>query len=261
MGAPSRSVRRAAYVVSSLSAFYNGLGIEDPPLTNPVIEAYCGKGLRAGQSSPTRGTYRSVLRRLSPDPRPPLAVSFRGSVAKPAYSATERGELWQIGRSQRRGWRRHSALCLIALSMGAGLRAGEVVAARREDLDLDAGVITVTGKLARRVPLSSQSLAMLCGLSFGDGFLFHPEQADRSYPNFVNNFCLNLTADPAAVRLCMARLRASYLCDHLAAGTPLAEILTLSGIKEVESLLYYSRQVESAPHSKSALRRALAAGL
>jgi integrase len=260
MGTPSRSVRRATYVVSSLSAFYGGLGMDEVPLTNPVIEAYCQKGLAVGRSSPTRGTYRSVLRHLSPDPRPPLAVSFPGSVAKPAYSATERAELWQIARSQRRAWRRHSALCLVALSLGAGLRAGEVVAARRDDLDLATGVITVTGKLGRRVPLGAQCVAVLSLLSFGDSFLFHPEDADRSYPNFVNDFCFNLVADPEAVHLSVARLRASYLCDHLVAGTPLAQILALSGIREVESLLYYSRQVQGAPHSKSALRRALAAG-
>jgi len=242
-----------------MSSFYGGLGIDDAPLTNPVIEAYCVKGLSAGQSSPTRGTYRSVLRGLSREPRPQLAVSFPGSVAKPAYSAAERAELWQIAHSQRRGWRRHSAQCLIALSMGAGLRAGEVVAARREDLDLATGTVRVRGDLARTVPLDAECRAVLGGLSFGEGFLFHPEQAERSYPNFVNDFCLNLTADPAAVHLCVARLRASYVCGHLAAGTPLSRILTLTGIKEVESLLYYSRQVKGAPHSKSALRRALAA--
>jgi integrase len=261
MGTASRSVRRAGYVVSSLSAFYGGLGMDEVPLSNPVIEAYCAKGLAAGQSSPTRGTYRSVLRQLSPDPRPPLAVSFPGSVARPAYSAAERAELWQVARSQRRAWRRHCALCLIALSMGAGLRAGEVVAARRQDLDLARSVITVTGKLERRVPLGPQCLAVLSGLPLGDGFLFHPEEADRAYPNFVNDLCLNLVADPAAVHLCVARMRASYLCDHLAAKTPLSEILALSGIMQVESLLYYSRQVQGAPHSKSALRRELAAGL
>jgi integrase len=260
MGMPSRSVRRATYVVSSMLAFYSGLGMEQVPFTNPAIEAYCLKGLASGQSSATRGTYRSVLRQLSENRRPQLAVSFPGSVAKPAYTAAERAELWQIARSQRRAWRRHSALCLIALSMGAGLRAGEVVAARREDLDLDAGVIAVGGRLERRVPIDARALAVLSRLSFADGFLFHPEPADRAYPNFVNDFCLNLIADPDAVHLCVARLRASYVCDHLATGTPLSEILTLTGIKQVESLLYYSRQVEGAPHSKSALRRARATG-
>ena len=187
-----------------------------------------------------------------------MAVSFPGSSAKPAYSLAERAELWQIAHAQRRAWRRHSALCLIALSLGAGLRAGEVVAARREDLDLGAGVITVRGRLERRVGIGVESLAVLLLLSFGDGFLFHPEEANRAYPNFVNDFCLNLVADPAAVHLCVARLRASYICGHLAGGTALGEVLSLTGIKEVESLLYYSRQVKGAPQSKSELRKALA---
>lgn len=260
MDMPPRSAQRASYVVSSLSAFYGALGMDEVPLTNPVIEAYCEHGLATGRCSPTRGTYRSVLRRLSCDPRPERARGFPGSVARPAYTSAERTELWQIARSQRRAWRRHSALCLIALSMGAGLRAGEVIAARRDDLDLRTGVIAVRGKLERSVPVLGNQLQVLSRLSFGDGFLFHPEEADRAYPNFVNDFCLNLVCDPQAPRLSVARLRASYVCDHLTAGTPLAEVLSLTGIKEVESLLYYSRQVEGALHSKSALRRALAAG-
>jgi integrase len=156
---PPRSARRAGYVVSSLAAFYGGLGIEEVPLVNPVIEAYCLQGLGAGRCAPTRGTYRSVLRRLSPEPRPRRAVGFPGSVAKAAYTAAERAELWQIARAQRRGWRRHSALCLMALSMGAGLRAGEVVAVRRQDLDLGRGVITVVGARPRPVRVVGESLA------------------------------------------------------------------------------------------------------
>jgi hypothetical protein len=56
---------------------------------------------------------------------------------------------------------------------------------------------------------------VLCGLSFGDSFLFHPEEGDRAYPNFVNDFCLNIVADPGAVHLCMARLRASYFTSRV----------------------------------------------
>jgi hypothetical protein len=54
----------------------------------------------------------------------------------------------------------------------------------------------------------------------GDEHLFHPEEADRS-------------------------------C------TRLSELLRVTGILEVESLLYYSRRVESAPQSKAALRALL----
>jgi hypothetical protein len=88
--------------------------------------------------------------------------------------------------------------------------------------------------------------------------LFHPQEADRSYPNFVNDFCRQLVADPAAVKLSANRCRSSFICDHLAAGTPLSVLLEMSGIKEVESLLRYAVHVKDAPHSKAALRRQLA---
>ena len=39
--------------------------------------------------------------------------------------------------------------------------------------------------------------------------------------------------------------------------TRLSELLRVTGILEVESLLYYSRRVESAPQSKAALRALL----
>jgi hypothetical protein len=90
--------------------------------------------------------------------------------------------------------------------------------------------------------------------------LFHPEAADRSYPNFVNDFCRQLEADPGAPRLSVSRARASFICDHLGAGTALAVVLEMTGLAEVESLLRYCRHVETAPQSKAALRATLAAG-
>ncbi|MGH9292243.1 MAG: tyrosine-type recombinase/integrase [Acidimicrobiales bacterium] len=258
---PPPSARRAGYVRGAMASFYEGIGMGDVPLANPAIEAWCLRAI-ADRSKPTRGTYRSVLRQLSPDPRPRVAARFAGSVARPAYSAAERAELWSIACSQPRPWRRRSALCLMALSMGAGLRAGEVVACRREHLDLSAGVIAVSGNRERVVPLGADTAQLLGRLHRRSvaGYLFHPEDAERSYANFVNDFCANLVAEPGSPRLSVARLRASYVCDLLAWGTQLAEILFLTGIEEVESLLYYSRQVPSAPHSKAALRKALAEG-
>jgi integrase len=261
---PSRSLRRATYVVSGLSRFYDNLGMEDPPLVAPVIEAYCKGGLSPERCSSTRGTYRSVLRQLSDDPRPRTAPRFAGSVAQPPYSTGERAELFSIARAQRTSWRRRSALCVICLSMGAGLRAGEIVAARRHDVIVSPlGVqVRVPGNLSRVVPVHGEAAVVLRRLSrgAGDEHLFHPEEADRSYANFVNDFCRHVVSDPSAPKLSVARLRSSFVCDHLRAGTSLSELLRVTGILEVESLLYYCRHVRSAPQSKAALRAQLAAG-
>jgi integrase len=185
-----------------------------------------------------------------------------GDEAQPPYSAAERAELFSIARAQRTAWRRRSALGLIGLGMGAGLRAGEIVAARRGDVvSSPLGVeLHVAGELSRVVPVVGEAAHVLRRLSRGDGdeHLFHPEEANRSYANFVNDFCRHVVHDPSSPKLSVASLRSSFVCDHLSAGTKLAELLALAGIVEVESLLYYSRQVEGAPHSKALLRRALA---
>jgi integrase len=261
MTTTGRPSKRAGYVVRGLSSFYGHLGIDDPPLVVPVIEAYCLRGLSHRRSA-TRGTYRSVLRRLSDDPRPKAAPRFVGSRAQPPYSAAEGAELFVIARAQRTAWRRRSALALVALGMGGGLRAGEIVAARRCDVVVSASGVElhVAGELSRIVPVVGEAAQVLGRLSRGDAalHLFHPEEADRSYANFVNDFCRHVVHDPSSPKLSVARLRSSFVCEHLSAGTKLAELLALTGIHEVESLLYYSRHVEGAPHSKAGLRRALA---
>jgi integrase len=256
-----RSSRRATYVVSGLARFFEDQGICDPPLVAPVIEAYCSAGL-SHRCSSTRGTYRSVLRQLSGAPRPVVATSFVGSRAAPPYRGQDRAELYAIARAQPICWRARSALVLICLSMGAGLRAGEVARARHSDVVISGKAVSihVGGEHPRVVPVLGEEALVLGRLVGGTGgdHLFHPGEADRGYANFVNDFCRSLKRDPAAPKLTVSRLRSSFVCDHLSAGTSLSVLLELTGIIEVESLIYYSRLVRSAPQSKAALRAALA---
>ncbi len=93
----------------------------------------------------------------------------------------------------------------------------------------------------------------------GGGYLFHPEEADRTYKNFVNDFCRQLVCDPGAPRLSVSRCRSSYICDHLATGTRLQVLLEQAGIEDVESLVRYTGHVEGSPRSKAGLRHLLAA--
>jgi integrase len=261
--APGRRAKRVDLVITSLSRFSAREGLGSPPvLVGEVIEAFVAKGL-LGRTPSTRGTYRSVLRQAGG----PASVSGRGLPfsAAPAphpYARAERAELRALALAQPRSWRRQSALALLALGLGAGLRSGEIVAARRADVTEHAGAlrISVGGTTPRTVTLGApyrELLAQVTRDTPGD-HLFHPQEADRSYPNFVNDFCRQLVADPAAVKLSANRCRSSFICDHLAAGTPLSVLLEMGGVKEVESLLRYARHVEGAPHSKAALRHQLA---
>lgn len=247
-------------MLEGLSRFSVGEGIGSfAPLSAEMIEAFCVKGL-PGRTSSTRGTYRSVLRGLSGGGRGSVATPFPGSLAARPYSAAERAELWAIARAQGPSWRRHSALALMCCCIGAGLRVRELLAAHTEDVfrEGETIVISVRGNSARLVPVSSPYDLVLAEL--GDNSprdrLFHPEPADRSYKNFVNDFCAHLVCDPSAPALSALRSRSSFICDHLAARTPLSVIVAISGLQNVESLRRHAVYVQGVPRTNAGLRRA-----
>ncbi len=224
-----------------------------------VIEAFCVTGL-AGRAPATRGTYRSALYRLAaavhgpPGQRP---TPFAGAKAPPPYSPAERAELAAAAAAQRDPAKRSSALAVIVFGIGAGLRPGELVTLRGGDVARHGRRVTVhiTGPAARAVPVTSRYAGRAVELACraGSGHVFRPGPAERGYKNFVTNFARQLEAGPAAPRLTVNRCRSSFICDHLAAGTPLCGLLAITGIREAESLARYARHAVGAP-SKAALR-------
>jgi integrase len=272
MGDPARSQgprqrARAASVLRGLVRFAAGRGVPASAeflVDYDVIEAFCVHGLR-GRASATRGTYRSVLYRLAEPARvgpgtrgTPLA----GAKAPPPYSGQERAELAALARAQRDPASRASALAMVVFGVGAGLRPGELAALRGADLARRGGqiVVRVTGGPApRTVPVAARyaDRAVELAKRAGDGFVFRPGPADRGYKNFVNGFARRLAAGPGAPRPSMSRARSSFICDHLAAGTPIPALLAIAGIAEAESLARHARHVEGvggAGSSKAALR-------
>src|SRR5271154_1317802 len=112
------------------------------------------------------------------------------------------------------------------------------------------------GPAARLVPVPPHYAGRARELArrAGSGFVFRPGPADRSYKNFVSNFTRGLTADPAAPRLSLRRARATFICHHLAAVTPVPVLLAITGITEAGSLARYARHVRGISSSKGALR-------
>ena len=251
-----------APAVRGLSRFAQARGIPaswEFLLDYDVIEAFCVAGL-AGRACSTRGTYRSALYRLAapvhgePGKR---ATPFAGAKAPPPYSPAERAGLAAIAAAQRDPARRASALSVVVFGIGAGLRPGELVSLRGCDVSRRGRQVTVrvSGPAPRVVPVTSGYAGRAAGLarSAGEGYLFRAGPARRGYKNFVANFARTLAADPAAPRLTVSRCRSSFICDHLAAGTPLRELLAITGICQAESLARYARHVDGAP-PKAALR-------
>ena len=255
--------RVTAPALRGLSRFADARGVpasREFLLDYDVIEAFCVAGLR-GRASSTRGTYRSALYRLAEAAHGPpgqRATPFAGARAPVPYSRAERAELAAVAAAQRDPARRSSALAMVVFGIGAGLRPGELVALRGGDVFRHGRqvMVHVSGPSARVVPVASRYAGRAGELArrAGSGFVFRPGPADRSYKNFVTNFARGLSADPAAPRLSLRRARSSFICDHLAAGTPVPVLLAVTGIAEAGSLARYARHVPGISSSTGALR-------
>jgi integrase len=260
---PARSARRAGSVLGLLGTFGAAAGwpaTAESLLDYDLIEGFCVRGCAAAAPA-TRGTYRSVLYALAatvhgpPGQRP---APQPGAKAPPPYSRAERADLAAMAAAQNSPAKRSSALAMIWCGTGAGLRPGELAALRGTDIRQSGRrVIVCAGQGARReVPVAAPYAAAVAGLArqAGDGFVFRPGPADRGYHDFVNGFARRLAADPGGPRLSAGRCRASFICDHLAAGTPVGVLLAITGIAEAGSLARYARHVAGISSSKGALR-------
>jgi integrase len=259
----ARSQAMAALVLRRLSRFAVSRGV--PPgreflLDYDVIEAFCVTGL-AGRACSTRGTYRSALYRLAEAARGPARqrpTPFAGARAPAPYSPAERAELAAAAAAQRDPAKRSSALAMVVFGIGAGLRPGELVALRGSDITRQGRrvLVQVSGPAARVVPVTSRYAGRAGELArrAGTGHVFRSGPAERSYKNFVTNFAGGLAADPAAPGLSMRRARSTFICGHLAAGTPVPVLLAVTGIAEAGSLARYARHVSGVSSSKGVLR-------
>jgi integrase len=259
---PGAAAGRAGPALRRLSRFARTRGVpagREFLLDYDVIEAFCVAGL-ARRACSTRGTYRSALYRLAAPvhggPRQ-RGTPVAGATPPAPYSPAERAELAAVAAAQRDPARRRSAMALVVFGIGAGLRPGELVMLRGSDVTRHGRQVVVQagGAAARVVPVTSRYAGRAAELArgAGTGYLFRPGPADRGYKNFVTNFARSLTADPAAPRLTVSRCRSSFICGHLADGTPVGELLAVTGIRQAESLARYARHVEAAP-SKAVLR-------
>jgi integrase len=187
------------------------------------------------------------------------ATAFAGARAPVPYSFDERAGLAALARAQRGPVKRASALAMVVFGIGAGLRPGELAALRGSDITGTAGRAIVrisAGPAPRMVPVAWRYAGRALGLAgrAGDGYVFRPGPASRDCKNFVNGFAGRLAAGPDGPLLSAGRCRAGFICDHLAAGTPVRVLLAITGIAGAESLARYARHVPGVSSSKAALR-------
>ncbi len=154
--------------------------------------------------------------------------------------------------------KRSAARARVVFGIGAGLQPGELVPLRGTDVTRHGRRVSVhvSGPAARVAPVTADYARRAWELArrADSDFVFRPGPADRGYKNFVSNFTRGLAADSAAPRLSLRRARSSFICGHLAAGTPVPVLLAVTGIAEAGSLARYARHVSGISSSKGALR-------
>jgi len=222
-----------------------------------VIEAFLALGCRSLVPH-SLGTYRSVLWRLAGTTY--LSPGrFPASSAPCPYNSSDVAALWSMARHQSSTLRITNATVLLASMLGAGLHPGELARLSARDVRCHDGTtcVVIGSARARTVPVvSPYDVALAKVAERSSGYLFRPGAAVRTAKNLIGEVCAALVHDPDEVALVSGRARATFICAHLRARTPLGELCSMAGVLGVESLLRYARHVEGAPQSKAALRAA-----
>jgi integrase len=202
----------------------------------------------AGMAISSQGTYRSRLFGMSDlllsaplrAARPP---SIGKAQACAPYTETEVTALWSWARGQNTEYRRVNATLLLALGLGAGLSAAEIAGAQARHvlIDSDGVQIDVPGERARLVPVLAEWEAPLAELARsairGNLWLFCARRQVCYPKNVVSNFVRNTVDRPVGIS--SQRLRTSWLCGHLLAGTPVHVLVDAAGIDTLEALSRY----------------------
>ncbi len=248
--------QRDASVLRRFEAFcaLEGLSVDRALGDGEVVEAFLSIGCSTLRAH-SLGTYRSTLRRLGGAPR--TSREFPASLAPAPYHERDVTALWSRARSQGSERRVANAGVLLAAMLGAGLRPREVAYLHGSDVirSNERVIVHVRGGSARFVPVEGSSSSVLADLSAERrDYLFRPGATVRDTKNLVGEIAGSLTGDSDGAVLSSGRCRSTFLCAHLARGTPLRELCAMAGLKEVESLLRYARHVRAAPQTKAELR-------
>ncbi|KQV05051.1 hypothetical protein [Leifsonia sp. Root112D2] len=217
-----------------------GTPLERPRIfRRAVAEEFIHLGMK-DYATGSRATHRAALwlmiDTLNPAEVPRRRPIPRSAPTKP-YSQGEIAALhsWAITQGTER--RKQDATALLALGLGAGLSTRELLGVRVADLDLhDDGIkVIVWESRPRVVPLQhewQQPLnRILNGLTSSD-LIFRPGRASPASGQ-ITDF---LTRARTSLDVRPSRMRATWLLQHLIAGTSLQELLRISGLKHLAAL-------------------------
>jgi integrase len=189
----------------------------------------------------SRATHRATLWLMIDTLNPADLNRSRRPISRSAptkpYSTPEVAALYSWAASQGTEHRRQDAIALLALGLGAGLAARELLGVRVRDLDTRTGhiqVIVWEGR-PRVVPLRpdwERPLRRILEDLQPDDWLFRPGRLSATSGQ-VTDFLLRARTD---LDVRPSRMRATWLLDHLLSGTSPQELLRISGLKNLAAL-------------------------
>jgi hypothetical protein len=216
-----------------------GLALDREVILDPdSVERFVEVALAGERSA---ATYRSTLRRVAPlltsaapwEPRP--ASLGRQALVAP-YSEVDVKILCEDAALQPTEARRRAALGLLALGLGAGLDGRWVAKVRATDV-LKRGrfvIVSVGEPAARSVVVRAkwEHTVLELASSAGGGFLLGGDSVSSNRTSHLTDSLVVPTGHP---RLVPARLRSTWLLEHLLAGTRLPELCRAAGLKRLNA--------------------------
>lgn len=207
-----------------------------------TIEWFIAVGLPHYCSDSGRNTLRSRLLRMSKalgvlPSAPPRLRPLGGSDPSLPYSAREVTALKSWAYAQATPRRTVNAEALLALGLGAGLAGREIINLTMGDIhaDEDGVIVTVRGDRPRTVPvLREWELALRDMTVFAaDGEAVFRDGRETANHNLITDF---ISRSEGKIHLQTRRMRATWLVQHLNAGTPLIPLMMAAGLKSTEAL-------------------------
>lgn len=230
-------------VLARLAIFCDGHGVINSAvwLEPATVDWFLDLGC-AGLSAHTRSTYRARLRRLAEaihgiDGAKPIVLSA-SDTSRP-YTTGDQAHLWSWATGQPTDALRVGCRLLLALGLGCGLSADEIIDLRVGHVRVagnGAVVVEISGRRARLIVCQGRWEQVLAGhaTAADSGYLFRPNAVRAK--NLVSNFLARTHRSPTAPPVKISRLRDTWIIEHLAAGTPLPVLVTAAGLDGLSSL-------------------------
>lgn len=222
-----------------------------------VIAEFCENGIRT-LSHKTRGTWRSRLFRVSEalmtgSRRPVRVPSISMGPAQAPYTPREVNDLRWWATNLGTDYRRVNMMCVLALGLGAGLKAVEMGGVRCSDVTVDDDGVVVNvreGVSPRLVPVTAPWEGVIAEIASAalrkDQWLLLPMRRLKYHKSLLSNFTLDLPNRPCSVNA--QKLRATWIVEHLSAGTPVRLLADAAGLASPDALgPYISHVPDVAP--------------